>query len=263
MDPTISAVPAAEEKVAAFYDSLAPDYDAMTGFRKRFVKERPFFRLLVTRYGITTALDAGSGSGFHSLLLASLGVQVTAVDVSPKMIELLRTHAQEMGVTVRALESTFLALPLEVQEKLDAVFCMGNVLAHVLRRSELSDTFSAFARVLKPGGLLFFQNLNYDRILARRESVQSINESETTTYVRYYEYEEDTIRFHILKVKKEGTGVTHELNSTTLRPIVRNELLQLLPEAGFDDIRLFGGITMEEFQEQASKDLVILATKRG
>ena len=112
-------------------------------------------------------------------------------------------------------------------------------------------------------GVLFLQNLNYDRILAVRECVQSIKESEGTTYIRYYEYEENLIRFHILKVKKEGTGMAHELNTATLRPIVRDELLQLLPEAGFDDIRLFGGITMEEFQEHESKDLVILATKRG
>ena len=55
--------------VTQFYDNLADDYDAMTGFEKRFVHERPFFNLLMQRYGITSALDAGAGTGFHSLLL--------------------------------------------------------------------------------------------------------------------------------------------------------------------------------------------------
>jgi len=250
-----------EQRVAAFYDALAPDYDAMTGFQKRFVHERPFFRLLVDRYGIKEAIDAGSGSGFHSLLLANLGVQVTAIDVSPEMIRLLEGHAKEMGLTVRAIESSFLSLPSVVHEKYDALFCMGNSLAHVLTRSELSDTLRSFARVLKPGGILFLQNLNYDRILAHRESIQSVKESNGVTYVRYYEYKAETIRFNILKLKKENTDIRHELNTVDLRPIVEHELLELLTGTGFGDVRTFGGIAMEEFQPQTSKDLVVLATR--
>ncbi len=68
-------------EVASFYDWLAPDYDLMTGFEKRFAHEEPFFRILLGRQTITTAVDAGCGTGFHSLLLAQLGVSVTAVDV--------------------------------------------------------------------------------------------------------------------------------------------------------------------------------------
>ncbi|MEK6756297.1 MAG: hypothetical protein AABZ02_09115, partial [Bacteroidota bacterium] len=55
------------QDVAEFYDALAPDYDTMTGFEKRFVQERPFFRVLIERFGIKSALDAGCGSGFHSM----------------------------------------------------------------------------------------------------------------------------------------------------------------------------------------------------
>jgi SAM-dependent methyltransferase len=261
MNPIIDTDEAVEQNIAAFYDALAPDYDAMTGFQKRFVHERPFFRLLVDRYGINEAVDAGSGSGFHSLLLASLGVQVTAVDISPEMIRLLKRHAKEMGLVVRAVESSFLSLPSVVHDKIDALFCMGNSLAHVLSRGELSDTLGSFAQVLKPGGVLFMQNLNYDRILARHESIQSVKESNGVTYVRYYEYKADTIQFHILRLKKENADIRHELNTVELRPILENELVELLTGAGFGDVKRFGGIAMEEFRPQTSKDLVVLATR--
>jgi hypothetical protein len=51
-----------------FYDELDADYDEMTGFERRFSHERPFFRMLIERYNVSTALDAGCGTGFQSLL---------------------------------------------------------------------------------------------------------------------------------------------------------------------------------------------------
>jgi hypothetical protein len=55
----------------------------------------------------------------------------------------------------------------------------------------------------------------------------------------------------------------HELNTVELRPVMREELVELLNMAGFDDIRTFGGVSMEEFQIQTSRDLVVLARKPG
>ncbi|MGH9427172.1 MAG: class I SAM-dependent methyltransferase, partial [Terriglobia bacterium] len=206
-----------EQGISEFYDRLAPDYDAMTGFEKRFAHERPFFRLLVERFGITTALDAGCGTGFHSLLLARLGVDVTAVDVSRNMIDILQRHAQEMQLSIHSVESTFLNLPEKLHSRYDALFAMGNTLAHILSHDELLGTLKIFRNLLKPSGLLFLQNLNYDRILARRDTVQSVKEHQGTTFVRYYEYAQDAIQFHILKIEKIEGNLQHELNTVTLR----------------------------------------------
>ncbi len=261
MDQMIETNETFEQDIATFYDRLAPHYDAMTGFEKRFVHERPFFRLLVDRYGLRSAVDAGSGSGFHSLLLASLGVQVIAIDISEKMLELLHEHGRQMGLRIRGIQSSFRSLPAAVHEQFDSLFCMGNSLPHLLTKTELRDSLTSFAEVIRPGGVIFLQNLNYDRILAQRTIVQSVKESGGITFVRYYEYRKETIRFHILKLKRENSGITHELNSVELRPILQEDLLQLLNDAGFRDARSFGGVSMEDFQPLTSKDLVVLATR--
>jgi len=60
----------AEQSVTKFYDTLAPEYDQMTGFESRFAREGPFFKTLIEDHGIGTSLDAGCGTGFHSLLLS-------------------------------------------------------------------------------------------------------------------------------------------------------------------------------------------------
>jgi glycine/sarcosine N-methyltransferase len=251
-----------KQDVASFYDWLAPDYDLMTGFEKRFVHEKPFFRILLERHKVTSALDAGCGTGFHSLLLAQLGVSVTAVDVSAAMVQRLERHAAEKDLRVRALVSDFQSVPDLLSVPVDAVFCMGNTLAHLLSVSELNNALSAFARVLRPGGILFAQTLNYEFILSRRERIQSVKEADGVTFVRSYDYTGEFLSFNILKLQRGAGGVTHTTESVRLRPVLRDELLPLLQEAGFERITSFGGITMEEFVPDASKDLVVLATRR-
>lgn len=107
------------------------------------------------------------------------------------------------------------------------------------------------------------QNLNYDRILATQERVQSVKEVKGITYVRFYDYESDLIRFNILKLTKQAGAIVPELKSVTLRPMPEGELLSLLSEVGFVDPRIFGSIAMEEFNCESSKDLVVLALKGG
>lgn len=260
-------VPASEkestaiQRTAAFYDRLAPDYDTMTGFEKRFVHEKPFFRLIVDRYNVKAAIDAGCGTGFHSLVLAQLGVKVTAVDVSREMLNRLRVHASDMQLDIRLLESGFESLREAISDTSDAVFAMGNTLPHLLTRGELQTALESFFLLLNPGGILFFQSLNYDRILASGETIQSVKEAGEITFIRYYEYSGERLRFHLLRLQGHGGTPHHDLNTVELRPILRAELLELLPAAGFKQFKMFGSIAMEEFHPESSKDLVVLATK--
>ena len=244
-----------------FYDNLSEDYDAMTGFEKRFIHEKPFFDLLMRRFGITTALDAGAGTGFHSLLLGQLGAHVTAMDISSKMLERVKAHAKDLHIKIDLVESNFQDMPHRLNKKFDAVFCMGNSLPHLLTHEELVQSLKNFSDVLRPGGILFFQLLNYTRILSSKERVQSVKEAGGMTFVRFYEFHEKFVVFNILRLKKEKGRLIPKLDSVKLRPILKPELTNVLHEAGFDDLRIHGSIALDEFCEQTSKDLVVLALK--
>ena len=245
--------------IESFYDALAQNYDEMTGFRKRFIQEKPFFHLLVEKYRITTALDAGCGTGFHALLLAQLGVRVTAVDISTAMLQLAERHARELELSVEFRRVNF-ETHLEKQ-RFDAVFCLGNSLAHLLSQEELQKAIRNFSRMLRPQKILFLQTLNYDRILATKECVQSVKESNGKTFIRFYDYREEMLGFNLLTIGKTNGVVEQSFQSVELRPLRRTELISMLKEAGFDDIKSYGGISMEEFHPASSKDLVILARK--
>ena len=258
MDPTTETL-APPGGVAAFYDRLAPDYDAMTLPGKRFVKEKPFFRVLVEKYGVAEAVDAGCGTGFHSLLLAQLGVRVTAIDIADAMVRQTAAHAREAGLPVTCIRAALADLPAVVQAPVDGVFCMGNTLPHLTDPLELRRAIAAFAGVIRPGGILFTGMLNYERILAAQERVQSVRETGGVTFIRFYDFPGGEIRLNILRLDRRGEGIQPELISLPLAPLVQETLAPLLADEGFEEIRAFGSIAMEPFDPARSGDLVILA----
>jgi hypothetical protein len=177
------------------------------------------------------------------------------------MIEGLRRHSSALGYPIQALVAGFSDLPRLLNVPSDAVFCMGNTLAHLLSREQLRASLEAFHALLKPGGVLFAQTLNYDRILATREKIQSVKEIDGTTFIRSYEYHAENILFTILKLTRDAAGVHHAAQSVELRPVLTKEIVPMLEDAGFVDVQLFGGITMEQFDPPESKDLVLIARK--
>jgi SAM-dependent methyltransferase len=247
--------------IPAFYDRLAPDYDEMTGFGKRFVHEKPFFRPLVENLNIATALDAGCGTGFHSLLLAQLGVRVTAVDVSGGMLDRLELHGREMGLDIRPVCSDFHGIKNVAPGPFDAVFCMGNTLPHLLSEEEIRIALANFSAILRPGGTLLFQILNYDRILATRERVQGARESNGVTFVRFYDFDDTRglVHFNILRLEKKEDRLTTGLITVPLLPVTSARIVSILEECGYRQIGTFGSIAMDPFNPSLSKDLVIIA----
>jgi SAM-dependent methyltransferase len=246
------------EDITQFYDHLAGGYDAMTGFEGRFVKERPFFRLLVDNHGIRTAVDAGAGTGFHSLLLAQLGVKVTAVDISPRMLEALSRHAATMGLPVKTVAADLTDLAAHVVPPFDAVFTLGNTLAHCLTADARFSVLGGFQNVLRPGGILFAQILNYRKILVSRENILNSKEAGGYRFTRRYDYRETLIRFTITREDLSGRTAP-ESTSVDLYPLLETEFDKALRAVGFGDIRMFGSISMDPYDANRSNDLVILA----
>jgi SAM-dependent methyltransferase len=103
-------------------------------------------------------LDCAAGVGLLAVGLAQRGFAAEATDISPVMIERTRALAHQHGVDVRASVCPWENLSGE--PRFDAVFCVGNSIAHAEDRVLALE---AMAGVLKPSGLLVITSRNWER----------------------------------------------------------------------------------------------------
>jgi SAM-dependent methyltransferase len=93
-------------------------------------------------------LDAGCGTGYFCEYFQTAGANVTALDITPEMVARTRARVPSAKVMQADLAGV---LPLEA-EPFDLVFS-SLTLQYV---ENWQGTFTEFARVLKPAGLLIF-----------------------------------------------------------------------------------------------------------
>lgn len=247
--------------VKEFYDSLAPLYDEMTAFDERFEKESPSFRRMVERFSIKNAFDAGCGSGFHSVLLAQLGVAVTAMDVSPEMVKLAKANGNRYGVSLKVQTGSFAEARSLLEDRFDAAFVMGNSLPHLLTREDLLEALENIVGTLRPGGLLVVQCLNYERILQQRLSSQKTRTSREHVFERSYEFEQESVLFSIVMRPKDPQEGKEYRQTVRLRPVLREELRSVLLQLGVEGIEFYGTMGLTPFEPEASTDLITLGRK--
>lgn len=101
-------------------------------------------------------LDVGCGGGLLSEGMAALGADVTGIDLSEKPLGVARLHLLESGHKVDYRQISAEALAEQMPAAFDAVTCL-EMLEHV---PNPSSTITACARLVKPGGQVFFSTLN-------------------------------------------------------------------------------------------------------
>jgi 2-polyprenyl-6-hydroxyphenyl methylase / 3-demethylubiquinone-9 3-methyltransferase len=102
-------------------------------------------------------LDVGCGGGILSDSMARKGADVTGIDLSVKALRVAQLHALEAQTPrVAYREVSAEALAEEAPASFDVVTCM-EMLEHV---PQPSSVVQACARLVKPGGWVFFSTLN-------------------------------------------------------------------------------------------------------
>lgn len=101
-------------------------------------------------------LDVGCGGGILSESMAAAGARVTGIDLSEKALGVARLHLFESGQSVDYRLISAEQLADEQAGAFDVVTCM-EMLEHV---PDPASTIDACARLVKPGGEVFFSTLN-------------------------------------------------------------------------------------------------------
>jgi SAM-dependent methyltransferase len=151
------------EREREFHDALARELDVETLPRDRGSRLDHALLTLAGDVCGRTILDAGCGQGDLTLGLLEHGATVTALDVSPGMIDVVRRRAERIAVAERL---TAVAAPLERSGLPDHGFdlVLGRFILHHV---DVQAGAAELSRLLRPGGrAIFIENAGDNRLLA-------------------------------------------------------------------------------------------------
>lgn len=141
-----------KDKVLDAYEKLAKDYevhvDTESGFNAYY--ERPaMMKLLPENLSGCTALDTGCAAGWYTQQLVWRGARVTAVDISPSMVEACKRRVGDQAEVFPCDVSKPLPFGAETFDLI-----ISSLTLHYIDDWELP--FQEFHRVMKPGGSFLF-----------------------------------------------------------------------------------------------------------
>lgn len=122
-------------------------------FCARLIQKRLTHDRVEVKRKVEQVLDLGCGNGRHAIYFAREGFTASGIDISDTAIEWAKQWAAREGLVVDFRVGSVLDLPHE-DESFDVIVSHG-VLDHI-PMEQANQAMKEAARVLKPGGLFYF-----------------------------------------------------------------------------------------------------------
>lgn len=229
-----------------FDEQLAPNYHLIFADWQATVLEQAevldkLIRSVMPQFPLTV-LDCSCGIGTQAIGLAKRGYRVRATDLSPASVDRAKAAAQTFGVSLEFGTADLRSLQTDVNGEFDIVLSCDNAIPHLLSDADLQLAAKNLRAKLKPDGLLVVSIRDYDRAIEQKPRStlpHAIDDTEGRRIVfQVWDWarEGNTYQVHhfILRQNPEGWQTHHY--TTHYRALLRDELSQILNEAGFAEI---------------------------
>jgi SAM-dependent methyltransferase len=238
---------AERESPEAFYDALAPEYDAI--FDDWWVAALEHGRIIdsvLQHAGVARGarlLDCACGIGTQALPLAQLGYQVTGTDVSSKAVARARAEAE-----ARSIPAVFMAADMRVVDQtvpgaFGAVIACDNSVPHLLDDTDLDLALAAVRSALVPGGVFLASIRDYDALRAERPTGTPgrvrVRAGGREISGQAWEWSDDgeRMRIHLYVMRERDQRWKADVHTTHYRALRRADFTAALERAHFDAIR--------------------------
>jgi ubiquinone/menaquinone biosynthesis C-methylase UbiE len=154
-----------EKIVSGFYDEYSEDiritrdqahkieFYATMNYIERYLKPG------------SKVIEIGCGTGIYSIYIASKGYVTTALDISDRNLDVLRSKiTKEMPIQVAKMNATNLST---IENEIYDVTLLLGPLYHLLSEQDIEAAINEAKRITKVGGFIFISFLSKDYILMR------------------------------------------------------------------------------------------------
>lgn len=149
------------ERILKFEVKLSTDFDRDTYYWNQFYDSKPnidepsLFAKEVGKELVTarTILDLGCGNGRDSLYFCSLGLNVTAIDASDKVISIMQEDCLEENICF--ICDDFVCSSVIYAGQYD--YCYSRFSLHAINEEQENDVINNVYKVLKAGGKFFIE----------------------------------------------------------------------------------------------------------
>ncbi|PID27876.1 MAG: hypothetical protein CSB55_07445 [Candidatus Cloacimonadota bacterium] len=206
--------------------------------------EFEFFKQAFKDFPVRNVLDCTVGTGIHLIPFARMGCTVTGTDINRHMLGQCRKNFAKRNLVPQLEKTDILELSKKVSRQFDAVLSTGNSIGH-LKPDQLRKGLEEMDKVLKPGGVLYFDSRNWDLILERKQRFYLFNpilrDKGRVNYLQLWDYNKNgsvTTNYLIFE-EVENKIVSKRQFYTIYYPFKLEDVYSFLKEMGYDNIRFF------------------------
>lgn len=252
--------------MASVYDR-ADIYDLLED-ESRYEVYKKHWEIVLQDKPVKTLLDVSIGSGNVTLPLAELGVRLYGSDLSETMLARCRQKAQKKNVDIEVKCCDFRSVSERFSERFDCVASTGNSLPYVSNEDVLA-TLGQMDRLVKPGGYLYFDVRNWDKILREQNRFYLYNpffDGDTrVNLIQVWDYhEDDSMTFHLLYTfEKDNRIFQKEKFEEHYIPVKRELLLHKLRELRYEDIKIMNFPACLQREDVDETDWYCVIARKG
>ncbi len=215
-------------------------YEIMCDFsdrEKRIAAETPFIMSQVADIKTKKIFDASLGSGYASLGLKRAGVaHVTSNDIDENLIQHSLKEAAEMNLSLTITRYDWRELDQHFSNEFDVVFNLGNSLTYLFKPSDRKKSVENFFAITKPEGTLLIDTRNYQEIISGnfQNKGRGVYKGTDKIHIKPAYVAQDMI---VMRYIHNASKNYYDL---VLYPLMVEELSDLVRDAGFRNIKIFG-----------------------
>lgn len=177
------------------------------------------------------------------------------------MLDRARKTLSAAGLTVPLHQIDFRNLHDHFPPRFDAVVCLTSALLEVLDDTDALHALQSMHRVLKPGGMLIFDQGMSDAMIHDKPRVDPLLNTRDYSRLFVMDYDPDVMTIRICDFIHTENACDFQTFTVRLRIRLLDDWKQILARAGFQKVDFFGSWEEEPYDKHTSRRLIAVAYK--